>query len=66
MSTREERAQVMAALLALWEAYPDWRIGQLVANVAMMARGVEPGAVWEMSSQEVVEAVERHLARRRG
>ena len=32
------RAELIQALVELGEAFPDWRFGQLVANVATAAR----------------------------
>jgi hypothetical protein len=38
------------------------RFGQLVANLAVVARGTEPGAVWEMEDEELLAAVNWQLA----
>jgi hypothetical protein len=38
------------------------RFGQLIANLAVVARGTEPGAVWEMEDEELLAAVNWQLA----
>jgi hypothetical protein len=38
------------------------RFGQLIANLAVVARGTEPGAVWEMEDDELLAAVNWQLA----
>jgi len=38
------------------------RLGQLIANMAVVARGTEPGAVWEMEDAELLVAIEWQLA----
>jgi len=45
------------------------RFGQLIANLAVVARGVEPSAVWDMEDEELLAAVNwqlTELAARRG
>ena len=54
-------ANVMAGLMAL---YPQWRIGQLIANVAWWARGPNNEAIWDVEDDEFLAAAEAHLARR--
>ena len=43
--TSESRQQVLAALEDLSETYPDWRFGQMIANLATIARGPENESV---------------------
>ena len=45
------------------------RFGQLIANMALVARGTDPGAIWEMEDQELLAAVNwqiEELQSRRG
>jgi hypothetical protein len=58
-STREE---VLSRLGELSRACPEMRFGQLIANLAVVARGTEPGAVWEMEDDELLAAVNWQLA----
>jgi hypothetical protein len=50
----------------LRETYPAWRVGQLVANVAMWAKGPTQEAVWDVTDEEFIAAAESHLQTRRG
>ena len=65
MSREDEIDEVLAALAKLWKVHPEWRLGQLVVNLTMWAKGVEKGAQWDMEDQEALEAIFKHLARRR-
>lgn len=64
MSREREIDQVLDALRDLWRQHPTWRLGQLVANLTMWAKGVENGAQWDMEDQEAKEAILKHLANR--
>jgi hypothetical protein len=37
------------------------RFGQLIANLAVVARGVEPSAAWDMEDEELLAAVKWQL-----
>jgi hypothetical protein len=56
------RKEVLSALEELSEACPDYRFGQMIANLAMLARGDEEGAIWEMDDVELLAAARKHLA----
>jgi hypothetical protein len=63
------RAKLIAKLGELSQACPELRFGQLIANLAVVARGTEPGAVWEMEDEELQSAVNwqlTELSTRRG
>ena len=62
-TSREELLQVLAELSVL---FPDWRFGQLVANVATAARGPQVEAVWESEDDELLAAARRLVERNRG
>jgi len=62
-TSREELLQVLAELSAL---FPDWRFGQLVANVATAARGPQVEALWDSEDKELLAAARRLLDRNRG
>ena len=59
--TNELRQQVLAALEDLSETYPDWRFGQMIANLATIARGPENESVWDMEDDELLAAVRSQL-----
>ena len=62
-ASREELLQALAELSAL---FPDWRFGQLVANVATAARSPQVEAIWESEDDELLIAARRLLERNRG
>jgi hypothetical protein len=46
------------------ERYPEWRLGQLVANVTSWARQpTEPHdtGIWDVEEEELLAALERHV-----
>ena len=58
--TEASTAQIVAVLRQRRGMHPDWRVGQLVANVAMFARGPIASAVWDVEDTEFVHAAEEH------
>ena len=63
--TSETRKQVLAALEELSEAYPEWRFGQMIANLATVACGAEDESVWDMEDEELLAAIRWQLEQRR-
>jgi hypothetical protein len=49
------------SLAELRRALPSMRLGQLIANIATVARGAVPGAVWEAADDELLKAVRWQL-----
>ena len=64
MSVDQSRAELLEALAELGRIYPNWRLGQMLANVAMAAGRLEAGAVWDLEDDEALEAVKDMLHRR--
>ena len=58
MTNREELIQLLDEFCA---ECPDIRFGQLIANMAVVARGAEPNAVWDMEDDELLTAVRNQL-----
>jgi hypothetical protein len=56
------RSEVLRLLEELSETCPEYRFGQMVAILAMLARGGAEGAVWEMEDEELIAAARKHLA----
>ena len=54
-STR--RADLLASVAELCQKYPDWRLGQLIANVA----GWADQDVWDVEDEHRLEAARLHL-----
>jgi hypothetical protein len=62
-ASREELLQVFSGLSGL---FPEWRFGQLVANVATAARGPHVEAIWDSDDEELLAAARRLIERNRG
>jgi hypothetical protein len=56
-----DRVQLLRLLAELSEQAPDLRFGQLVANVATLALGAKPEAVWDADDSEMIAAAQRLL-----
>ena len=61
-TSREELLQVLSELSGL---FPEWRFGQLVANVATAARGPQVEAIWDSDDEELLVAARRLIERNR-
>lgn len=53
----EPRAELVAAIAALCQRYPQWRFGQLVANVA----GWADQEIWDVEDEQLLQAARLHL-----
>ncbi|MBC7816790.1 MAG: hypothetical protein IAG10_07875 [Planctomycetaceae bacterium] len=64
MSSDTTRHDLLTALAELGELYPDWRLGQTMANLAMAAGRAESNAVWDLEDDEALSAARRLIERR--
>ena len=58
------RSRILILLAKMSERYPEWRLGQLVANAAAWARQpseLHETAIWDVEDEELLAALERHL-----
>jgi len=55
---RQELAQLLADFE---ELCPEIRLGQLVTNLAYLARGPSNGSVWDVEDAELLAAARKHL-----
>jgi hypothetical protein len=55
--SNQQRTELLTAIGQLCQSYPDWRLGQLVANVAGWA-GQE---IWDVEDDKLLEAARAHL-----
>ena len=55
--------ELMAAIAELRVLFPDWRVGQVVASLAMAAG--RDGQVWEVEDEQLLTAARRLLERNR-
>jgi hypothetical protein len=53
----QSRAVLLTAIAQLCERYPNWRFGQLVANVA----GWADQEIWDVEDEQLLEAARQHL-----
>ena len=59
------RGELPRLLGELSDAAPELRLGQLVANVATLALGAKPEAVWDAEDEQLVAAAKRLLEKYR-
>lgn len=55
------RTDLLKVLAELSGIFPDWRFGQLVANIATAARGPQVEAIWDSEDAELLAAACRLL-----
>jgi hypothetical protein len=53
----EQRADLLAAIAELGRRYPEWRLGQLIANIA----GWTDQEIWDVEDEQLLAAVQAHL-----
>lgn len=53
--------ELIESLAELRRALPSLRLGQLIANMATVARGAVPGAIWEAEDDELLGAIRWQL-----
>ena len=56
-----ERRDLLRVLDELSEACPEYRFGQMIANLVMLARGDAEGALWNVDDDELLKAARKHL-----
>ena len=57
--------KVLEAIEKIWRLHPDWRLGQLVCNLAAWSDPTQ-NIVWDIEDDSLMAEVERHLANQRG
>jgi hypothetical protein len=62
MKSEQTRLDLLAALAQLSRIRPEWRLGQTLANLAMTAGRLEPGAVWDLEDEEALSAAKTLIA----
>lgn len=63
MTSNPNRAELLLAIAELGKLHPEWRLGQMLANLAMAAGRSEAGAVWDLEDGEALAAASRLLDR---
>jgi len=57
----DTRKQLLKALEEMSDRYPEWRFGQLVANVSYWAKEPSVEAIWDVEDEEFLEGIRSHL-----
>jgi hypothetical protein len=57
--------ELIAAVIELRSLFPDWRLGQLVANLAQAAGHDGNGGIWEVEDEQILVAARRLIERNR-
>ena len=58
---RAVRDELLRILSGFSDHAPDMRFGQLIANLAFLARSSGPSDVWDVEDEELLEAARSHL-----
>ncbi|HEV3146085.1 MAG TPA: hypothetical protein VGZ47_19515 [Gemmataceae bacterium] len=58
--------ELLEAVSELRTLFPDWRLGQLVANLVTAAGGTDAGAIWDMEDEKLLVAARRLIERNGG
>ncbi|MBA3314408.1 MAG: hypothetical protein M3552_18850 [Planctomycetota bacterium] len=61
----DDREHLLHVLAELSDETPDLRFGQLIANLATLARGAEVEAIWDAEDRELIAAAERLIEKQR-
>jgi hypothetical protein len=64
-NTLTVKQEIAIALEELTVYYPDWRFGQMVANVASWAAGPKIESIWDVEDKPFLEALQKHLEKKR-
>lgn len=59
--SQNSRRELLDCLVELAEACPHLRLGQLVANLAMLAPGAHDGGVWDVEDDDLLTSARQHL-----
>jgi hypothetical protein len=55
------RQEILHLLAELSEIVPEVRLGQLMANLSYLARGLSKEAIWDMEDDELLDAARKHV-----
>jgi hypothetical protein len=54
--SEQTRRELLASVAELSRIRPEWRLGQLIANLAMTAGRLDSGGVWDLEDGEALAA----------
>jgi hypothetical protein len=55
------RQEVLKVIAELSDLVPEVRLGQLIANLSYLARGLANESIWDMEDEELLAAARKHL-----
>lgn len=55
--------ELIAALAELHSLFPEWRFGQLVANLVQATGGTHAAAIWDIEDEQLLAAARRLIDR---
>jgi hypothetical protein len=58
---RGVRDELLRVLAEFGDHAPDMRFGQLIANLAFLARASGPSDIWDVEDEELLEVGRSHL-----
>ena len=56
-----ERHELIRLIEEMSEGYPEFRLGQLIANLTFWARGDQEGGVWNVEDEELMAAAREQV-----
>ena len=56
-----QRQEILRLLGQLSELAPDYRFGQMIANLSYMASGPTTEAIWDMEDDQLLAAIKKHI-----
>lgn len=59
--SKQTRLELIAALIQISSIYPEWRMGQTMANLAATAGRLDAGGVWDLEDEEAIAAAHELL-----
>jgi hypothetical protein len=60
MNNQQQRADLLDTITELSRRYPNWRLGQLIANIA----GWADQEIWDVEDEQLLVAAQLHLQQR--
>jgi len=61
--THPVREELIKVLTEIGKRYPDWRLGQTIANFAFLARGEAVESIWDVEDEELLKAMVDNLVK---
>ena len=55
-SSEQTRIDLLTALAQISHMRPEWRLGQMMANLAMTAGRLDSSGVWDLEDEEALAA----------